>query len=355
MTYRVIQWATGATGRMALRLIIEHPDLELVGLIVTNPDKAGRDAAELCGLDAPTGVLASTDAEAVLATPADCVAYLPLPSARTLGDPAHDEAIIAGLLARGLNVLTTVGYLYPKAYGADVADRLEAACNAGHSTLHGTGANPGFLAELLPLTFASMSARIDRIHVVESSSFASYPSPDVIIGMMQFGRSPDAFEGVDSAYGRWLSGLFSESIQMIADFLDVPLSGIDSELDIELATESVDIAAGHIAAGTVAAQRWRWTGVAAATGEPFVIQDAVYKTTEAVGRSWSPTGMQMHVEGAPTFTLVQPHGWLGNGLLATAAHLVNAIAPVCDALPGIHTLIDLPMLRAHGATAHLRM
>ena len=101
MAYRVIQWATGATGRHVLRLVVEHPELELVGLVVTNPDKAGRDAGELCGLGPVTGVIASTDVEAVLATPADAVAYVPLPSARVRGDAAHDEAVIRRLLASG--------------------------------------------------------------------------------------------------------------------------------------------------------------------------------------------------------------------------------------------------------------
>ena len=354
MPLRVIQWATGATGRHVLRLVIEHPDLELVGLIVTNADKAGRDAGDLCGLGPVTGVRASTDVDAVLATPADCVAYLPLPSARTLGDAGHDEAIIRRLLASGRNVLTTVGYLYPRAYGDDVVTRLTAACLAGGSSLHGTGANPGFLAEVLPLTFTAMSARVDRISVVESSEFSRYPSPDVILGMMELGATPQAFGGRDSTYGRWLSGLFAESILLVADTLGVPLARIDTELDVELAERGFDIAAGRIEAGTVAAQRWRWTGIAAATGEPFIVQEAVYRSAPDVGRHWAPSGMAMRIDGRPSFVLTQDHGWLGNGLLATAAHLVNAIGPVCAAPPGIVTLVDLGLLRPTGPTAHMR-
>ena len=354
MAYRVIQWATGATGRHVLRLVVEHPELELVGLVVTNPDKAGRDAGELCGLGPVTGVIASTDVESVLATPADAVAYVPLPSARVRGDAAHDEAIIRRLLASGLNVLTTVGYLYPRAYGDDVVARLADACHVGRASLHGTGANPGFLAELLPLTFTSMSARVDRITVVESSEFARYPSPDVILGMMELGAEPAAFGGVHSTYGRWLSGLFAESILLVADTLGVPLARIDTELDVELAEHGFDIAAGRIEAGTVAAQRWRWTGIAAASDEPFVVQEAVYKASAAVGTAWAPTGMSVRIDGRPAFTLTQDHGWLGNGLLATAAHLVNAIVPVCESPPGIVTLVDLGVLRATAATAHLR-
>ena len=69
---RVIQWATGVVGRHAIAAITAHPDLELVGVRVYSEDKAGRDIGELCGLG-PTGVIATSSAEEVLALDADCV------------------------------------------------------------------------------------------------------------------------------------------------------------------------------------------------------------------------------------------------------------------------------------------
>ena len=55
--YRVIQWATGTVGKVALKHFIENPVIELVGVYVTNPAKVGKDAGELVGLP-PTGVIA---------------------------------------------------------------------------------------------------------------------------------------------------------------------------------------------------------------------------------------------------------------------------------------------------------
>src|SRR5262249_23503546 len=75
MPHRVIQSSTGNAGRLALRGIINHPGLELVGLWVHGQDKVGRDAGELCGLDRPVGVTATNDAAALLALDADCVSY----------------------------------------------------------------------------------------------------------------------------------------------------------------------------------------------------------------------------------------------------------------------------------------
>jgi hypothetical protein len=73
MPLRVIQWSTGNVGTYALRAIINHPELELAGVIVHSPEKAGKDAAELCGLEESTGVRSTTDWRSLLDAGADCV------------------------------------------------------------------------------------------------------------------------------------------------------------------------------------------------------------------------------------------------------------------------------------------
>jgi len=71
---RVVVWGTGNVGRPAIRAVLSHRDLELVGVLVANPAKRGRDAGEIAGV-AKTGVLASTDARALLAHGVDAVVY----------------------------------------------------------------------------------------------------------------------------------------------------------------------------------------------------------------------------------------------------------------------------------------
>src|SRR5262245_55301493 len=73
---RVAQWATGNVGRRALREVLRHPSLELVGVLTYDPAKDGVDAGVLCG-EAPTGILATTDRKAIHALGADCVLYMP--------------------------------------------------------------------------------------------------------------------------------------------------------------------------------------------------------------------------------------------------------------------------------------
>src|SRR5947209_2754557 len=102
MPYRVVQWSTGNVGRLALHGIISHPDLELVGLLVHSPEKAGRDAGELCGLG-PVGVKATNDVDEVLAIDADAVSYT------ATGDLRPQEAVddMCRILRSGCNVVST--------------------------------------------------------------------------------------------------------------------------------------------------------------------------------------------------------------------------------------------------------
>ena len=340
MTYRVVQWATGNVGRHSIRAILDHPDLELAGVYVTSPAKAGLDAGEIAGRE-PVGVRATADLDEILALDADCVAHMPLPSKQIGDDPDQDTKDICRLLESGKNVVTTVGFVYPKAYGAEVVARLEAACATGQSSIHGTGVNPGFMAELVPLTLSSLCARIDRILVRESSEFSRYPSPEIILGMMGFGKSPADYETHGARYRAWLGGLFAESVWMVADGLGVELDGIETSEEVELTDERLEIAAGVLEPGTVAGQRWVWQGIVG--GEPLVVQEAVYKAAPQVAPQWPGSGWLTRLEGSPNITIDVPH-WLNNGLLATAMHAVHAIPAVVDAEPGIRTFLDLPLV-----------
>ncbi|MBP1689998.1 MAG: dihydrodipicolinate reductase, N-terminus protein, partial [Deltaproteobacteria bacterium] len=141
MSYRVIQWSTGNVGKLALRGIINHPDLELVGLWVHSPDKVGRDAGDIVGLP-PTGIKASNDVAALLALEPDCVSYT------ATGDLRPSEAIddMCRILASGANVVATsvVPLVFPPAADPSIVARLQAACDQGGTTCFTSGIDPGF-------------------------------------------------------------------------------------------------------------------------------------------------------------------------------------------------------------------
>src|SRR5690606_19567147 len=111
----VVHWGTGNTGRVVLRQILDDPGLELVGLGVRNPEKAGRDAGTFCDR-APTGVSATTGWNALLATRADCATYIVNEWDRP-PEALLDE--LCALLASGKNVVSTsyLPLVYPKSLG----------------------------------------------------------------------------------------------------------------------------------------------------------------------------------------------------------------------------------------------
>ena len=259
MTYKVYQWSSGTVGRAAAQAAVRRDSLELVGLHVQSADKAGRDIGELIGLD-PLGIPATSDIEAIKASDADVVIHAPLPSLIYGDNPDQDLADFCELLAAGKNVITLVGYLYPKVHGPEVVERLEAACRAGNSSFHSSGLNPGWMGDLLPLTMSSLCERIDHIHVLEISNFEHYPSPEIMFDSMGFGSPPDEFAVKNKRQKIWLDGLFAESLQLVADGLEMGVTEISSTLETVLADEDIQVAAGVVKAGTVAGQHWRWAG-----------------------------------------------------------------------------------------------
>ena len=124
---KVIQWATGTVGIHAVPGIVAHPALELVGLWVHSDAKAGQDAGTLCGID-PVGVIATQDADALLALDADVICY-------TASSDIRPDAVVDDLcrmLAGGKHVVGTsfVPLLYPAAAGDGVLERLDEAAGA---------------------------------------------------------------------------------------------------------------------------------------------------------------------------------------------------------------------------------
>src|SRR4051812_44629430 len=137
---RVVQWATGTVGASAMRGVLSHPGLELVGVRVYSEGKDGRDAGELCGLP-QTGVKATRDIETIIALKPDCVLYMP---------ESTDVDDVCRLLESGANVVTTrAEFFNPAKMAPDLRERVEAACRKGGSSIHATGSSPGFITEAL--------------------------------------------------------------------------------------------------------------------------------------------------------------------------------------------------------------
>ena len=176
MAYKVIQWSSGNVGKSAIASVAARNDMKLAGLYVYSDEKAGQDAGTIAGIG-KLGVPATNDIKEILNSDADVVIHTPLPSLVYGENPNEDLDVFCKLLASGKDVITTVGYMYPKVHGPAVMRRLNAACKKGNSTFHSTGVNPGWVGDLLPLTMSSLSKSIDQVYVQEISNFQYYPSP----------------------------------------------------------------------------------------------------------------------------------------------------------------------------------
>ena len=162
MGYRVIQWATGSMGKSCLRAVIDHPDLDLVGLLVYTDAKVGKDAGDIARRD-PTGVFATRSMDEILALKADVVIHAP----RLQPSYTHHNEDIRRLLASGKNVISINGHSYPPYWGPGYARTFEEACRKGAATLFGTGLNPGFIAEKVAVAASGLCLDIDRLEIRE--------------------------------------------------------------------------------------------------------------------------------------------------------------------------------------------
>lgn len=345
MAHRVIQWSTGNVGKGVLKAVLERPGLELAGLYVFSDDKVGQDAGDIISAD-PTGVIATNDVQSLLDTNADVLIHTSLPSLVYGENLEADIETICTFLRSGIDVITTVGYLYPKSHGDDVYNKIAAACADGSSTYHSTGLNPGWMGDVLPLCMTGLSRRIDQIEVREITNFEFYPSPEIMFDMMGFGKTEAEFEQHTKRYNHWLNGLFVENVQMMADALEVQLDDIQSTTTRVVTAQELKVAAGVVEAGTVAGQRWEWAGIK--DGNKVISHETVWRMHRTIAPDWPDGDHTINIKGKPNLSLSIGPRWIDDGLLATGMHAVNAIPYVCDAGPGIKTLIDLPMIVPKG-------
>ncbi|WP_433761259.1 NAD(P)H-dependent amine dehydrogenase family protein [Nocardia sp. CA-135398] len=337
--YRVVQWTTGNVGRPALRALIEHPNLTLVGVYAHNPDKVGTDAGRLCQLPTPTGITATGDVDEIIRLAADCVVYTP---------SVFDIDTVCRLLATGTNIVTTDGiFHHPASMDQALYARVEAACWSGGTSIHSTGHSPGFITETMPIALGSIQRRLDRMVIDEYTDLTLSETPWTLLGM-GFGMSQGTFEQHRLIQARRAIG---PSLRLAADAFGPPLDAIDVRGEFATANQDVQVGAAVFRKGTVVAQRITVSGTR--RGHPLLqFRSTRYCSTD-IDSDWSlrPTGWHISVEGdAP----LEVDLWPGAASLQTNAasptyaanRAVNTVPYLCTAPPGIRTAIDLPSIAA---------
>ncbi|MGV9669998.1 NAD(P)H-dependent amine dehydrogenase family protein [Gordonia sp. NPDC003504] len=354
MALRVVEWSTGTVGRHAIAGIDAHPDLELVGVWVSDPAKVGRDAGDLAGLGRELGVIATDDRAALLALQPDAIVHTAMTDDRVV------EAIgdLTEFVRAGINVVSSGPVVLQFPHGIlppEMVENIESAARAGGASLHVNGIDPGFANDALPLAMASLSQRIDEVRCLEIADYSTYYQPVVMRDIFGFGQPMDSTPlllapGVLSmAWGSVVRQLAAG----LGVHLDEPLVERVERVaaDRDYSTVSVEIPEGSMAA-------LHFEVVGQVDGIDRIVLEHYTRTHPDQCPDW-PTpakgdgAYRILIAGEPAMEVeFTHHGEFGDhnvsGMIVTAQRLVNAVAAVVDAEPGLITALDLPLITGAG-------
>ncbi|KWX67453.1 dihydrodipicolinate reductase [Mycobacterium sp. NAZ190054] len=348
---RVVVWSTGGVGSIAVDAIARRPDLGLVGVWVHSAEKEGQDAGTLCGRD-PLGVVATRDAESLIALRPDCVVY-------AASGPDRDAAAVPDyvrLLEAGINVVSTssTALIYPPAYfSPQWRSQLAAAAETGGASFYGSGIFPGFGSDQLALSLSTLSKSITQVKVTEVALNDHYPVAEVMMDGMGFARPLD-FEPMLKTPG-FIEMAWKAPIQLIADALGVQVSEVRGTMDRRTTPRDLEVAFGTVPAGTCGAVSTRAAGVV--DGREAIVVEHIIRMARDVAPDWPASDCdatyRVDIDGDPdihcamTLGAAEGHGAGRAAMTASAMRVVNAVPFVVAAPPGLLSSLDLPNTLPH--------
>jgi len=353
MKRRVVVWGTGNVGAPAIRAVVSHAGLELAGVVVSSPSKEGHDAGELAGLSDMTGVIATRDAKALLATGTiDAVVYAALIENRfeeALGD-------ILACLKAGTSVVTSG--LYPLQHEATapapLLDLVKQATRESGASLMVSGIDPGWNMDIMPLLVSAVSSDITEIRTQEVMNYRHYDQPDIVRNTVGFGLPMDTVPPMLAEEA--LQMVWGPMVHMLGEALGHPVDKVTTHVERRALERDIEIETmGRFEKGTMGAFRFEVVGHHA--GEPRYVVEHVTRIDNDCAPEWAypDHGEGCHrviITGNPVVHLSchseDPYkeGPGAGGNATAACRLVNAIPFVCDAPPGLVNPITVPL--SHG-------
>ncbi|MDA5280766.1 NAD(P)H-dependent amine dehydrogenase family protein [Streptomyces sp. NPDC054904] len=348
-----VVWGTGNVGRAAIRAVEAHPALELTAVIVHNPDKVGRDAGELAGLDNPLGVAATDDVEAVLAARPAAVVYA------ASGDVRPDDALADLVRAVSAGAAVVSPALYPlydhRNAPPEFRDPLLAAVEEGGGSLFASGVDPGWGNDVLPLLLSGLGTTIDVIRCQEIFDYSTYDQPDSVRYLVGMGQPMD-FEPM-MLMPSVPTMVWGGQVRMMARALGVELDEIRETSDRRaLDTTVTTRTMGDFEAGTQGAIRFEVQGVV--EGEPRIVIEHVTRIHASCAPDWPtpPDGAGAHrvvIEGRPRIEVTieatdEGENRSAGGNATAVGRLVGAIDWLVAAEPGLYDALDIPLRPAVG-------
>ena len=332
MAIRVLHFGLGPIGAAVVKQVANRAGLRSVGAIDIDPGKVGRDLGEVAGLDGKLRVKVRSDAAAALKdTKPDVVVLCTSSSIKSV--MGQMDTIMR---ARRPIVSTTEELSYPAGSNRRYGRQIDEMARRAKVAVLGTGVNPGFVMDALPITLTGVCERVDRIEVdrIQDARIRRLPFQQKIGA----GLTREQFvEKVGSGSVRHVG--LTESISMIADAMGWKLTRITDEIQPKITASRVESQFLAVEPGFVCG----------------IVQDGVgYRDGEKI--------ITLHMEaylGAPeSYDAVRVHGSPAlsmkiaggvHGDVATASIVVNSIPKVLAASPGLHTMRDLPIPSFFGA------
>jgi hypothetical protein len=323
---RVVHFGLGPIGAAVVKQVAVRPGFKIVGGIDIDPSKVGRDLGEVAGLSKRLGVKVGGDASKMLRLAKPDVVVLCTSSSIKNVMPQIETI----LKARRPIVSTTEELSYPGYSHIRQARQIHAWAKKARVAILATGVNPGFAMDALPIALTAVCERVDRVTVnrVQDARIRRLPFQQKIGA----GLTAEQFEQkVDDGSVRHVG--LTESIAMIADALGWTLDRVTDDIQPRLATTTIASEFLSVEPGYVCG----------------IVQDGVgFRKGEAVIRLHmeaylgSPeTYDAVDIDGSPSLTMKISGGIHGD--VATASIVVNSIPKVLDAVPGLHTMRDLPL------------
>ena len=323
---RVLHFGLGPIGAAIVKQVAARPGFKIVGAVDIDPAKVGRDLGAVVGVPRGLGVKISADAAKALKAAKPDVAVLCTSSSIKKVMP-QIEAILKSKTAI---VSTTEELSYPGYTHIRQARQIHAWAKKAKVAVLGTGVNPGFAMDALPIALSAVCERVDRIAVnrVQDARIRRLPFQQKIGA----GLTTEQFQKkVDDGSVRHVG--LTESIAMIADAMGWTLDRITDDIQPKLA--SVTISSEFLAVDPGYVCGIVQDGVGYRGGDPVVRlhMEAYLGAPESYD--------SVDIDGSPRLAMKIAGGIHGD--VATASIVVNSIPKVLEAAPGLHTMRDLAL------------
>lgn len=340
---RVLLWGIGAMGSGMGRLILEKEGLEIVAAIDTRAEYVGKDLGDALKTGKTLGITVTADPDSVLDSAKVDIVLIATTS--WMKDQMPD---LRKIVSAGINCISIAEEMADSyAQSPELSAELDALCKKKGVSVLGTGVNPGFVLDLLPILLTGGSHTVERLEAIRINDLSPYGP--TVMQSQGVGTTPEQFEaGV--ADGSIVGHVgFPESVHMISDALGLGVDRIEQTREPILSTVYRETPFVKVEAGMVAGCRHICVGY---RGDKEVVK-LVHPQQIHPHLEKQDTGDYINIYGKPEIHMaVKPE--IAGGV-ATQGLAVNMIPHVVAATPGLKRMIDLPVPAAlMGGSAYKR-